>query len=81
MYSVPSLALTYQNECVAPISFATIIQQRIFMTDDLRKKFGVIDDEINMALSEYDIGKAAKDYNLQKSAIEKVSSSAEAPAL
>jgi hypothetical protein len=51
------------------------------MTDDLRKKFGVIDDEINMALSEYDIGKAAKDYNLQKSAIEKVSSSAEAPAL
>ena len=75
---------TYYREVIAAIDFDFakekhrvfhnyIIQQRIFMTDDLRKKFGVIDDEINMALSEHDIGKAAKDYNLQKSAAEKVS--------
>jgi hypothetical protein len=75
---------TYYREVIAAIDFDSakekqrlfhnyLIQQRIFMTDDLRKKFGVIDDDINMALAEHDIGKAAKDYNLQKSAAEKVS--------
>jgi hypothetical protein len=49
-----------------------LIEHRIFMTDELRKKFGAVDEALSTALISYSIGKDAKDWKLENAGIEKV---------
>jgi len=50
-----------------------LIEHRIFMNDDLRKKFGAVDESLSTALKGYSIGKDAKDRGLERSGQQKVS--------
>ena len=45
-----------------------LIEHRIFMTDELREKFGAVDDSLSTALTSYD----AKDWELKQSGMKKV---------
>jgi hypothetical protein len=44
-----------------------LLEHRIFMTDNLRKKFGTAIDSLSKALTSYSIGKDAKDSELKYS--------------
>jgi len=49
-----------------------LIEHRIFMTEDLRKKFGAIDDALSTALIEYGVGSDANDWQMKRDGMEKV---------
>jgi hypothetical protein len=49
-----------------------LIEHRIFMTDDLRSKFSAVDDELSRALSEHEAGRRGQNWELEHSAIERV---------
>jgi len=44
-----------------------LIEHRIFMTDELRKKFGAVDDSLSKALTSYVVGKDSKAWELVRS--------------
>jgi hypothetical protein len=44
-----------------------LIENRIFMTDELRKKFGAVADCFSTALTSYDVGKKANDRGMEHS--------------
>lgn len=48
-----------------------LIEHRIFMNDELRKKFGAVDQSLSLALDSYDVGKNS-DAELVRSAQEEV---------
>ena len=49
-----------------------LIENSIFMTEALYDKFRVVADDISSAIHEYRIGKDGKNWEMQRSAIEKV---------
>lgn len=49
-----------------------LIEHRIFMTDDLRKKFGAVDDSLSTALTSYGVGADAKNWELKLTGMKKV---------
>jgi hypothetical protein len=49
-----------------------LIENSIFMTKDLYKKFRIVADTISTAINEYQIGKDGNNWEMQKSAYDKV---------
>jgi hypothetical protein len=74
---------TYYREAVQGIEFDEaqekrrvfnnyLIENRIFMTDDLRTKFGDVSKTLVEALTSYDVGKQAEDHTMQREGIRSI---------
>ena len=50
-----------------------LIENRIFMTDELRTKFGTAIDSLTTALTQYGVGKDAKNWEMERSGQQEVS--------